>query len=68
METEKNIYPNVDFPCGLTYFTMGIPVPQYTPSSSPPASPAGPPTSSNNTPTTASSARSPSMSAREEVE
>ncbi|MFG0293716.1 MAG: citrate/2-methylcitrate synthase [Phycisphaerales bacterium JB050] len=31
METEKNIYPNVDFPCGLTYFTMGIPVPQYTP-------------------------------------
>lgn len=31
METEKNIYPNVDFPCGMTYFTMGIPVPQYTP-------------------------------------
>ena len=31
MEEEKNIYPNVDFPCGLTYFTMGIPVPQYTP-------------------------------------
>jgi len=31
METEKNIHPNVDFPCGMTYFTMGIPVPQYTP-------------------------------------
>ncbi|MGP1272296.1 MAG: citrate/2-methylcitrate synthase [Phycisphaerales bacterium] len=31
METEKTIYPNVDFPCGMTYFTLGIPVPQYTP-------------------------------------
>lgn len=31
METEKRIYPNVDFPCGMTYFTLGIPVPQYTP-------------------------------------
>ena len=31
MEDEKNIYPNVDFPCGMTYFTMGIPIPQYTP-------------------------------------
>ncbi len=31
METEKKIFPNVDFPCGMTYFTMGIPVPQYTP-------------------------------------
>ena len=31
METQKNIFPNVDFPCGLTYYTMGIPVPQYTP-------------------------------------
>ncbi len=31
METQKNIKPNVDFPCGLTYFVMGIPVPQYTP-------------------------------------
>lgn len=31
MLREKNIHPNVDFPCGLTYFTMGIPVPQYTP-------------------------------------
>jgi citrate synthase len=27
----KNIHPNVDFPCGMTYFVMGIPVPQYTP-------------------------------------
>jgi citrate synthase len=31
MLEKKNIHPNVDFPCGLTYFTMGIPVPQYTP-------------------------------------
>ena len=31
MLDEKRIPPNVDFPCGLTYFTMGIPVPQYTP-------------------------------------
>ncbi|RMH31279.1 MAG: citrate synthase [Planctomycetota bacterium] len=31
MEEEKKIYPNVDFPCGMTYYTMGIPVPQYTP-------------------------------------
>ena len=31
MNDEKNIFPNVDFPCGLTYFVMGIPVPQYTP-------------------------------------
>ena len=31
MLDEKNIYPNVDFPCGMTYFTMDIPVPQYTP-------------------------------------
>lgn len=31
MEEEKTIYPNVDFPCGMTYYTMGIPVPQYTP-------------------------------------
>ncbi|GJM18826.1 MAG: citrate synthase [Phycisphaeraceae bacterium] len=31
METQKHIFPNVDFPCGMTYFTMGIPVPQYTP-------------------------------------
>ncbi len=31
MLEEKNIHPNVDFPCGMTYYTMGIPVPQYTP-------------------------------------
>jgi len=31
MEEEKGIHPNVDFPCGMTYFVMGIPVPQYTP-------------------------------------
>ncbi|RNC81464.1 MAG: citrate synthase [Phycisphaera sp.] len=31
MEEQKTIYPNVDFPCGMTYYTMGIPVPQYTP-------------------------------------
>jgi 2-methylcitrate synthase/citrate synthase II len=31
MLEEKNIHANVDFPCGQTYFVMGIPVPQYTP-------------------------------------
>lgn len=31
MLEQKNIKPNVDFPCGMTYFTLGIPVPQYTP-------------------------------------
>lgn len=31
MLAKKNIHPNVDFPCGMTYFTMKIPVPQYTP-------------------------------------
>ncbi len=31
MLEEKSIHPNVDFPCGMTYFTMDIPVPQYTP-------------------------------------
>jgi 2-methylcitrate synthase/citrate synthase II len=31
MLKEKNIHPNVDFPCGMTYFALGIPVPQYTP-------------------------------------
>lgn len=31
MEGEKKIFPNVDFPCGLIYFVMGIPIPQYTP-------------------------------------
>ncbi len=31
MLEQKNIHPNVDFPCGMTYFVMGIPVDQYTP-------------------------------------
>ncbi|MCI0362733.1 MAG: citrate synthase [Phycisphaerales bacterium] len=31
MLRDKNIHPNVDFPCGQTYYVMGIPVPQYTP-------------------------------------
>ncbi len=31
MLRDKQIHPNVDFPCGMTYFVMGIPVPQYTP-------------------------------------
>ena len=31
MLRDKNIHPNVDFPCGMTYFALGIPVPQYTP-------------------------------------
>ncbi len=31
MLRDKDIHPNVDFPCGMTYFVMGIPVPQYTP-------------------------------------
>lgn len=31
MSEDKRIYPNVDFPCGMTYYVMGIPVPQYTP-------------------------------------
>ena len=31
MLRDKAIHPNVDFPCGMTYFVLGIPVPQYTP-------------------------------------
>ena len=31
MLQQKNIHPNVDYPCGVTYFVMGIPVDQYTP-------------------------------------
>jgi citrate synthase len=31
MLRDKNIHPNVDYPCGMTYYAMGIPVPQYTP-------------------------------------
>lgn len=28
---KKPIYPNVDFPCGLTYFLLGLPIDLYTP-------------------------------------
>ncbi|MBX3120368.1 MAG: citrate synthase [Fimbriimonadaceae bacterium] len=31
METEKNIFPNVDFPAAYAYFALGIPVDLYTP-------------------------------------
>jgi 2-methylcitrate synthase len=31
MENEKKIYPNVDYPCGLTYFLMELPLDLYTP-------------------------------------
>lgn len=31
MLDQKSIHPNVDFPCGMTYYALGIPVPQYTP-------------------------------------
>ncbi len=31
MDTEKGIYPNVDYPCGLTYFMLDMPVDIYTP-------------------------------------
>ncbi|MEM7623084.1 MAG: citrate/2-methylcitrate synthase [Planctomycetota bacterium] len=31
MRTEKNIHPNVDFPCGMTYSALGISPSQYTP-------------------------------------
>jgi len=31
MLEQKNIRPNVDFPCGMTYYILGIPVDQYTP-------------------------------------
>ena len=27
----KPIYPNVDFPCGLTYYLLGLPTDLYTP-------------------------------------
>ena len=27
----KNIHPNVDYPCGLTYFLLGLPLDLYTP-------------------------------------
>lgn len=28
---EKPIYPNVDYPCGLTYYLLGLPLDVYTP-------------------------------------
>ncbi|MEX2243337.1 MAG: citrate/2-methylcitrate synthase [Fimbriimonadaceae bacterium] len=31
METEKGIYPNVDFPAAYAYYALGIPVDLYTP-------------------------------------
>ena len=31
MLEQKGIHPNVDYPCGPTYYVMGIPVDQYTP-------------------------------------
>ena len=31
MLQKKNIYPNVDFPCGPTYYMMGIDIDFYTP-------------------------------------
>ena len=31
MLEKKNIYPNVDFPCGPTYYMMGIDIDFYTP-------------------------------------
>ena len=31
METEKNIFPNVDFPAAYAYYVLGIPIDLYTP-------------------------------------
>ncbi len=31
METEKGIYPNVDFPAAYAYYSLGIPIELYTP-------------------------------------
>ena len=31
MATEKNIYPNVDFPAAYAYYILGIPIDLYTP-------------------------------------
>lgn len=31
MENQKKIYPNVDYPCGLTYYLLGLPLDLYTP-------------------------------------
>lgn len=31
MRREKKIYPNIDYPCGLTYYLLGLPLDLYTP-------------------------------------
>jgi citrate synthase len=31
MVHEKKIFPNVDYPCGLTYYLLGLPLDLYTP-------------------------------------
>ncbi|NKB65903.1 MAG: citrate synthase [Candidatus Latescibacteria bacterium] len=31
MMEEKNIFPNLDFPCAYLYYMLGIPIPLYTP-------------------------------------
>ena len=31
MVKEKKIFPNVDYPCGLTYYLLGLPLDLYTP-------------------------------------
>ena len=31
MVAEKGIFPNLDTPCAYTYYTLGIPIPLYTP-------------------------------------
>jgi 2-methylcitrate synthase/citrate synthase II len=31
MVEQKKIYPNVDYPCGLTYYLLGLPLDLYTP-------------------------------------
>ena len=31
MVNDKKIYPNVDYPCGLTYYILGLPLDLYTP-------------------------------------
>lgn len=31
MRREKNIFPNVDYPCGLTYYLLGLPIDLFTP-------------------------------------
>jgi len=31
LDREKGLKPNVDFPCGWVYYTLGLPIPAYTP-------------------------------------